>query len=87
VTGTNHEGVRLPRQIDVVAVAAGADQQPRIFLAANGRPNSILHRHAHLALTPSMLDYPETAMDHNPAEISRTSDVPRRRVARETLTA
>src|SRR5207244_10405196 len=37
---TDHEGARLPRQIDIIAEAAGAGDEPRIFLAANRRADS-----------------------------------------------
>ena len=43
---TDHEGARLARQIDVIAEAAGADDEPRILLAANGLTDSLALRHA-----------------------------------------
>ena len=42
-TGADHECARLARQIDVVAEAAGARDEARVLLAANGLTNASLH--------------------------------------------
>ena len=55
---THHEGAHLPGEVDVVTVATGSHQQPRIFLAADRLPDPIFRRHGiRLVLTLIHPDY------------------------------
>jgi hypothetical protein len=40
-----HHGIRLPREIHVIAEAAGAGDEPQVFLALNGLADAGMGRH------------------------------------------
>jgi hypothetical protein len=71
VRRAQHEGPRLAREIDIVAVAAGPDEEARILLAADGCADSGIHEDYR---TPSM---PRLFGDSLPWRRRITIDAPR----------